>query len=100
MKINNFLSKHSYFQPEDFEPGGLRTKGDFSAVQLAMSNNSCRLFCHSLSLFDEVIIEIHRERNSDDELLLSPATESFALTPGDRFDLAMYLLSTITVAGD
>lgn len=97
--INEFLAKHSYFKPDDFSPGGLRIPGDFRHVGLMQRSNGNSLFCHQQSLFDEVVMEIHREHDNDHNIMAKPVTESFGLDPEQRLELAMYLLSTITVIG-
>ena len=98
-KVLHLLATESFFNPDDFDSGGLRRPGDYSQVELALSENCRRMFCHQQSLFDEVILEIHEENDSDGNRLEKPTCHYFELKPSARWELAMYLLSTVEVRG-
>lgn len=76
--------------------GGLRDPKDYSQVMLHLENNCKHLFCHQQSSFDEVILEVHNQFNECNQKELEFCSfESFELTKQQRFDLAVYLLSTV-----
>lgn len=97
VKVSEFLKRESFFSPDDFDSGGLRIPGDYSHVNLCLSENGRRVLCHQQSLFDEVILEIHEESDNDGNRLDKPACHFFELNPRARWQLAMYLLSTLEV---
>lgn len=98
-EVLHFLEANSFFSPDDFDSGGLRRPGDYSQVDLCLSENGRRMFCHTQSSFDEVIMEIHEESDSNGDRLDKPTCHFFELDPSARWELAMYLLSTVTVIG-
>lgn len=98
-KVLRLLATESFFAPDDFDSGGLRRPGDYSQVDLALSENGRRMFCHTQSSFDEVILEIHEENDNDGNRLDKPTCHFFELDPTARWELAMYLLSTVKVIG-
>lgn len=98
-KVLEFLAVHSFVNPDNFDSGGLRKPGDYREVELCLSENGKRVFCHRQSLFDEVILEIHEENDSNGNRLERPTCHFFELCPSQRMELAIYLLSTVEVRG-
>lgn len=98
-KVLRFLATESFFNPDDFDAGGLRRPGDYEQVELCLSENGRRVMCHRQSLFDEVILEIHEENDCNGNRLDKPTCHYFELKPDARWELALYLLSTVEVRG-
>ncbi|QPB12094.1 hypothetical protein PQD09_gp73 [Providencia phage PSTCR4] len=97
-KVEDLLSKFSYFKAEEFNSDARRDK-DFQCIEKCYHNNGSYLFVHKQSMFDEVVLEIHKETDSNSNVLPKPISITTALTPSERYDLAIYFLGTINVMG-
>ncbi len=76
--------------------GGLRLADDWHRVIIHQQSDSKHLIAHDQSCFDEVVIEIHDSISKCGETEeIECRMESFALSPSQRMELAVYLLSTI-----
>ncbi len=80
--------------------GALRQDDDFSCILLHFKNNGCQLLVHEQSCSGAVVLEVHQGIDKDGQQMETCRTEFYELTPTQRFDLAIYLLSTIRVRGE
>ena len=78
----------------------LRQDDDFSQILLHFKNNGCQLLVHEQSTCDSVVLEIHQGMDENGHQLEVCRTESYELTPTQRYELAVYLLSTLRVKGE
>lgn len=78
----------------------LRQDDDFSQILLHFKNNGCQLLVHEKSSCDSVVLEIHQGMDENGHQLEVCRTECYELTPTQRMELAVYLLSTIRVRGE
>lgn len=95
--IHRHIAAHTGFDASSFKGGNVRHDGDFDRVHLIMTNNGQHLIAHKQSLSDEVVLEVHDEYGPDGRQLENMVTLSYSLTPGQRYDLGMYLLQNINV---
>lgn len=100
-QVNYILEKSGQFEIKDYKANyGLRRDGDFHAIDKMFYENGNMLIAHRESSFDEVILEVYREHDLNDlSRLKAPVGECIALSPTARWELAMYLLSTVRVIG-
>lgn len=96
-EILRHITKHTGFGPEAFKGGASRQHGDFSRVGMILSNNGQHLVVHKQSTSDEVVLEVHDEYDNEGQQREQMVTLCYSLTPGQRYDLAMYLLKNINV---
>lgn len=100
-QVDYILNKSAWFKIEDYAVDyGLRAAGDFKSIEQMVYNGGKLLIAHRSSCFDEVILEVYREHNLNDlSKLDKPVGECIALSPTERWQLAIYLLSTVQVIG-
>lgn len=76
--------------------GGVRRHDDWSRVILnETDSNGCRLVVHDNALCGSTVFEIHNALSDNSEELENCTMESFHLNSKQRFNLAVYLLSTV-----
>lgn len=75
----------------------LRQNDDFSQILLHFKNNGSQMLVHEQGA--DVVIEIHQGMDENGHQLEVCRTECYELTPTQRMELAVYLLSTIRVRG-
>jgi len=95
---------HPWVQPPHrgklVEAGGLRRPEDWGDVMIHMRNSGKHLIVHQLDSFGGVIMEVHNMFSKCGEEELENCTmEYMELDADQRYDLAIYLLSTITPRG-
>lgn len=80
------------------EGGGVRKADDWANVLLHFTTDCKHLVVHEHSLYSTVVLEIHDETSKDGtQQIENCRMESFELTSEQRMELAVYLLSTVTV---
>lgn len=81
------------------EASGLRNFNNWSDVKIHFRStyNHAHLVVHAGSSHDHIILEVHDagDENGDEEEFCR--MEAFHLNPQQRYDLAIYLLSTVNV---
>lgn len=99
--VNEILNRSNWFSIEDYNVDyGLRREGEYSQIDKMIYDSGKLLIAHRQSCFDEVILEVYREHNLENlSKLEKPIGECIALNPQTRFELALYLLSTIQPIG-
>lgn len=80
------------------DAAGMRMPLDFSNVVVHERDDyGARLIVHDRSQSDEVFLEVHNAYNKEGtEELENSRMEAFALNNRQRYELAIYLLSTVT----
>jgi hypothetical protein len=76
----------------------LRQNDDFSQILLHFQNNGSQMLVHEQGM--GIVIEIHQGMDENGHQLEVCRTECYELTPTQRMELAVYLLSTIRVRGE
>lgn len=100
--VEFILNRSSWFKLEDYVADyGLRRPEDHQGIDKMLYEGGKLLIAHRLSSFDEVILEVYREHDLTDlSRLDKPVGECIALDPKARWELALYLLSTVCPMGN
>ncbi|UPT53640.1 hypothetical protein [Vibrio phage F23s2] len=82
------------------QAGGLRCPDDWHRVVIHQQNNGAHLVAHDQHWGGDIVLEIHDSMSDDGTHELEECKmTTYFLTPQQRFDLAVYLLSTIEPRG-
>lgn len=100
--VNQFVKglKNRPYRRKFGQAGGTRQDDDFSEILLHFQNNNCDMLVHEKTQHDTVVIEIHQGMDDNHHEMEVCRTESYELTPSQRYELAVYLLSTLSVRGE